>query len=177
MAYAGPYIGKVTLQDNHGLKATKQFEIWVDDVAFATAAARLNEAADEVGRLATDLDNVVDGQVIAATITVDITDYATGLKATPGEQGVAEGAIVRVYKEDGTLHPYWIPSAKAGIFLADFATVDTADTELNNFMIELGQNGDSVVVMFSDGETLDLAAGANGMRDGYYATKPRNTRD
>lgn len=170
------YKGTLHLRDEHGLTARKEFVIGVDDVVFPALADRINAAAEALGRILSDFDNISDALITAATLTADVIALGAALKLEPGEQGVGEGAVVRIYKTNGDLHPYWIPGASETVFQADFATVDTGDNNLISFFEEWDSVG-GIAVHFSDGERIDLAAGSMGMRDGYYATRPRSTKD
>jgi hypothetical protein len=174
MAYVFTLTGRVNLADEHGLTASKSFDIWVDDALALTPEARIDIARLKLLQLAGHLDNITDAVVTSVIMSVDVIGSVLNLKATPGEQGVAEGAIVRIYKENkNTLHPYWIPGAVEGVFLSDFATVDVNDADLQTYFEEFNQDV-GVEVRFSDGERLDEARGVDGLLDGYYATKQRS---
>jgi hypothetical protein len=174
MAFVLTAVGRIVLQDEHGLKATKTVDLWVDDALAITPEARMDIARLKLIQVAGHLDNIVDAMVVAVNFSLDIIGSVLALKGAPGEQGIAEGAIVKVYKENkDTLHPYWIPSAVAGIFLSDFATVDVSDADLQTYFEEFNQDA-GVEVRFSDGEKLDESRGVNGLLSGYYSTRQRS---
>lgn len=171
------FVGTVHLLDNHGLTARKDFNISVDDATYATEEARFGAAAGKLASLAEKLDNISDAKVTDVTLKSSILAIVANLKANPGEQGVGEGAIVRIYKEDGDLHPYWVPAASETSFQADFATWNTGAAVNTSYFNEFNADSPDVLITFSDGEQLDETQGSSGQRDGYYATRPRSTKD
>jgi hypothetical protein len=141
-------------------------------LTYITAIAQRAAALTLLEALAAAWDNVIDAQVESVKINYDVTAEVSGLKSSPGDQSVAEGATVRLTKIGGKLHPYWIPSAKAGVFLSDFATIDTSDSELVTlFGLFDPDNGEFVSV--SDNEFL---TGPVPVYDGWYAARQRTAR-
>lgn len=177
------FTGTVKLVDEHGLTTTKTATIQISEIIHATRALQVMAAYAELAQFAGKLDNVSDLMVLDASLNVSVMEDVTGLKGSPGEQGAAEGAYVLLGLEAGAgglqvNHPYWIPGAKEGIFMAGFKLVDITDADLQDFFEEfndpIGDIGAKIVV--SDNQSIDTNQGVSGLISGYYATKQRSAK-
>lgn len=158
--------GRVQLQDEHGLTATKLVQMNVDSAVHITTIAQITAALNALNDFVTLLDGVIDAVILSATLSVPVT---AGGKANPGDQGVAEGATLQLTTlKDGVeyVRPYWLPSAKAGIFNSNFRTIDTGDAELLAFLGAFDNN--DVLIEISDGEEV------TGIDSGHYSTRRRS---
>lgn len=175
MAWVG-YKGRVRIRDEHGLYSTKEVMIEVNDVTYASPAGQYGAAATKLIEYAEALDNVIDGVITDIGMSGDLLGEATGLKTTPGEQGVAEQALLSLWIDAEKTVPYPLPSAKEGIYLADFLTVDTGDAELLSFVGALTNNSADERITVSDGELVNATLGAGGLQKGKYQPVGRKTR-
>lgn len=164
------YEGRVQLTDEHGLKASKVVTIHVNDLVYTTPAAQQAAALIVLQSFVSALDDIVDALI--TNVTMVIPAAPGGLKSVFGDQGVGEGAnlILSTIDNLGGVQerPYWLPSAKAGVFLANFRTVDTADADLNTWVTSFTEDSDALIVI-SDGEEVQAVTG------GSYATRKRNS--
>lgn len=163
------YEGRVQIQDEHGLKSTKVVTIRIDDAVKTTEAAQLAAAMAAMEGFAAGLDDAIDPVIVSTSLTVPM--FPAGLKSSPGDQGAAEGANLSLATVDVDTNahsrPYWLPGAKAGVFAANFRTVDTSDAELLAFLDSFNPEA-GVEITISDGEVV------TGINSGVYATRQRN---
>lgn len=164
------HTGRVQLTDEHGLKTTKVLQIRIDDTIVTNALDRISKAIDAVSGWVDALDTIVDAVVTAVTLTHNIT--VASLDNSPGDQGVAEGAnlVLSTVNPDGdvNLRPFWLPSAAAAIFNANFRTIATGDADLANFIDSFNPES-GVKITISDGEEVQT------VESGLYATRRRNS--
>jgi hypothetical protein len=168
MAYI-EYSGRVQLRDEHQLLTTKLVAIRIDDAIVTTEAARLAAAMSALNDFVAALDDIVDPIIVTTTLTIPIV--VAGIKSSAGDQSVAEGAnlVLSTVDDDGVHErPYWLPGAVAGVFLANFATVDTADTDLNTWVSTFNA-ASGVEIVISDGEVVQAVTG------GRYASRKRES--
>lgn len=171
------YTGRLRIRDEHGLYTTKEVKVGVNEATYTTPEAQYGAAVDMLADFATAFDNIIDGVITDLKVTGDILAEATGLKTVAGDQGVAEGANLSMWVDAEKTIPYFVPSAKQGIFLADFRTVDTADAELAAFMSLISGNTSDNQFEFSDGELVNDTLGASGLKSGYYGTRARSGKE
>lgn len=162
------FTGRLTLEDEHGLTSTKEVVMDVDETVHITDTAQITAANDALAAFVTELDEIVDAVITSATLSIPVT--GTALKTVPGEQGVAEGATLRLETLDSgavaRTRPYWLPSASQGIFNTNFRTVDTGDADLLAWLGTFDAN--DVLITISDGEEV------TGIESGHYSTKRRS---
>jgi hypothetical protein len=162
------FTGRLQLTDEHGLTTTKEVSMVVDEGVHITTIAQITAANDAMAAFLTELDDIVDGVITSATLSIPVT--GTALKTVAGEQGVAEGANLKLETLDNDsvaqIRPYWLPSAAQGIFNANFRTVDTGDADLLAWLGTFDAN--DVLITVSDGEAV------TGIDSGTYATRRRS---
>lgn len=167
---------RVNLVDEHGLTGAKELVIRVDDTVQATLALQQAAAQLALYNWIEEFDSVTDAEITSATMTIplDLAGQLPGLKSTPGEQGIAEGANLVFSTEDldAETHerPYWLPAAKEGVFLANFRTIDTGDTDLLAWVADFNNAGNGTAITISDKEQV------LSIVEGSYATRRRNSR-
>lgn len=167
--------GRIEMVDEHGLVGAKEVVIGVNDVTYTTAEDRQNAAATALLNFADALDEAIDPMITKVDLTLPLISIISGdLKAAPGEQGVAEGANLKLTplvtdptRPNRTL-PYWLPGAKEGVFLPDFKTVDTTDAELLAWIASFNTDANARVYI-SDRE------GVASILNGNYGTRRRNS--
>lgn len=163
------FIGKVRLQDAHQLRSTKTVRIFIDDTIHVTPTAQRDQALAMMTAFVEEMDDIIDPVVVETTLTMPVVP--AGLKSSPGDQGVAEGANLLLATTDGlgnaVNRPYWLPGAAASIFLANFRTINTAVQALIEWVASFNDAGGEIVI--SDGEVV------TGITSGQYATRQRNT--
>lgn len=167
------FSARVNMEDEHGLKGSKQLEIAVDDTIQNTFALQQAAAQLLLVQWAEAFDNVIDAKITSVTMTSDLTAATVGLKASPGEQGIGEGANLVFTTEDleAVEHerPYWLPSAKEGVFLSNFRTIDTGDTELLAWVALFNDVAEGVKITISDKEQV------LSIVEGSYQTRKRDS--
>jgi hypothetical protein len=170
MAYVY-FPARIALLDEHGLTGAKEVTIRVDDAVQATAALQQAAAIEQLDDFVAALDDVTDAQITGVTMTLPVN--VVGLKSAPGEQGLAEGANLTMTTEDleAVEHerPYWLPGAKEGVFLANFRTIDTGDTDLLAWVATFNDAPNGVAITISDKEQV------LSIVEGSYATRRRNS--
>lgn len=161
------FTGTVKLRDAHGLGTTKNVVMDVDESVHITTIAQITAARSSLQAFVDNLDVIIDAVIESASLNVPAD--VSGGKSVPGDQGVAEGAnlALETLDNDGApqVRPYWLPSADAGIFNANFRTVDTADGDLLAWLNTFNTN--DVMITISDGEEV------TGIDSGVYATRRR----
>jgi hypothetical protein len=139
----------------------------VDEVAYPTPTLQFGAALASTISFAQALDDIIDCVIEKVTLSAILS--LIGVKAVAGDQGAAEGANLQLATLDNNgdpqVRPYWLPGANAGIFNANFRTVDTGDANLLTWLATFAAN--DVVVTISDGEEV------TGIDSGVYATRRR----
>jgi len=142
----------VILADSGGNKSTLQYNLnYVDIDALNTGVT----AGDITGILA-DVNAVTDATVVGYTVGQAFAEDATFYGAAGSE--VENNALI-VAKVDGATPgktvSLRVPAPVAGIFLGttgdDQRTVDTADTEIRNYLANFADTGH---ILVSDGESI-----------------------
>lgn len=171
------FTGRVGMVDEHGLTGSKEVVVQMDDTDAATdtLAEQIATAQQALVEWVEAFDNVIDAMITSVDLTIPLISEAAGLKVTPGEQGLAEGAnlkltplVVDPFRPNRVL-PYFLPSATEGVFLPNFRDVDTADGALLFWIAKFNPSpAPPATIVISDREAIA------SIQSGRYATRRRS---
>lgn len=162
---------RIGLEDEHGMTGAKEVVVRVDADVQVTPDEQREAALTHLEEFVVAFDDVTDCEIVSVTMTIPLD--ISGIKGAPGEQGVAQGANLVLSTEDleAEQHerPYWLPGAKEGVFLSNFRTVDTGDTELLAWIASFNDNATGCAICISDKEQVLSVV------RGRYATRQRDS--
>ena len=165
------YVGKITLIDEQGLKTTLTYDLGT--TVGADVTTEFGPVWDELADIAAALDAITTANLFQVAMT--FRDDALEDASLPTEAEVPEEAAVAVHVAADPLPEKLayirIPAPIDGLFLADGRTLDTNNTDLQDYVAELSAN-----VEISDGESIITARGAAGIKLGYLRFKSRSAR-
>jgi len=159
------YTGRIQLVDEHGFLTQLQYPLGdeTDNADAPTALAKVNAIAAE-------LVDVTSSNI--ASVTMLIADDTNQNFSIPSEAENAEEAVLSVHLTASPAPAKYgilrIPAPVNGLFLGDKYTVDTTNVALQAYVTAVADNA-----LISDGESIVLARGVNGVADGSWRTKAR----
>jgi len=157
----------IVLQDTRGIVTRLTYELGTFDAGADDGANYLLAlgAADDIRG---SLVDVTDANIKEWYIK----DVRMQSNVKPADADVTDEAVVSVYLTDPDgeekLHNLRVPAPIDGVFLSDLRTVDTGNALLQQYVQQVAQHA-----TVSDGDTVDTAQGAGGIKGGYWRSKAR----
>lgn len=156
---------RITLQGNQpGNRTTLAYSL--GDFPAPVDFAAVSNAANQIRGALVDITGAnVSKETLSFVVSSDNQLPAAGVDVTD------EAVVIVHLNEPNTLeklHPLRIPAPIPALFLPGGETVDIANADLIQFVQQISQHAE-----VSDGESVNVASGSNGIKRGYWRSRPK----